>query len=336
MPHTCSQNSSRRRNFIAGCVTVFSVAILYSSFDPVPAGEDVSVRRSSVPPIVIDEGTVPLPVSSEALSDSVNSVAASDMPKTSSEASVAVEVPDGGLLSGMETIKFCYLLLKDGETFLENASDYSVVFHKEERINGDLKPLQTINLKVQHKPHIAVYMRWENGERGRQLLYSDQYEDGCMVVKFGGFKKMLPALKIDPNSAIAMAESRYPATQAGVLGMLKQILIHRERDLKRGHGVSCRRLQNQVVDERDCYCFLLKYDSREFSDVYRKSLILVDTRHHIPLMVRNYTWTEGAEELSDEELDKLTLIENYSFTGFDLNRELVAEDFSRDNPVYRM
>jgi hypothetical protein len=113
-------------------------------------------------------------------------------------------------------------------------------------------------------------------------------------------------------------------------------VIHREKDVSHGQGVTCLRLPNRIWDERDCYCFQYEYASAEFNEIYRKSLVLIDTRYHIPLQVINYTWATDVAELSQQELDEQTLIENYSFQALDFGRKLVVEDFSRDNPTYRM
>lgn len=320
---------------LAACITVLSVGVLYSSFDPVPAGEDLA--NFSPPQVAYTfsetETIVPLPpdatVTPEAQTDAVDA--------TTEAAEVTPAKPvEGSVLSSMETIKFCVLMLQDGARFMKNASEYTVNFHREERIGGDMKSPQSIAVKVQHTPHFAVYMNWQTGNRGQQVLFSEAYEDNCMVVKFGGLKRFLPAVRLDPHCSLAKAESRYPVTEAGVLGMINQILAHRQEDLKRGHGVSCVRLTNDEFDGNECYRFLLKYEDPKFNETYRKSLLLVDARRHIPLMVRNFTWATDSEDLSEDELDKATLIENYSFTNLDMSTKLAAKDFSRENPKYRM
>jgi len=335
MLRSSSRNPSGRRNFLAACVSVFSAAVLYTSFDPVPAGEDLVDFVAPQPVVIPMQIDVPLPPEA-ALLDSAE-VAVTDAQENQAEpAAPAQQAARGSVFSDMETIKFCVLMLQDGARYMENMSDYTAQFHKEERISGDLKKPQSMAIKVQHAPHFAVYMKWLNGERGRQVLYSQEYDDQCMTVKFGGLKRILPAVKVDPNCSIAKSESRYPITQAGVLGMIKQILAHREEDLKRGHGVTCTRLPNQEFDNHDCFCFLVNYEDQKYSEVYRKSLLLIDTRRHIPLMVRNFTWGTDCEGLSPEELDAATLVENYSFTNIDTSSKLAAKDFSRENPSYRM
>ncbi len=318
---------------LAACVTVFSVAILYSSFDPVPAGEDLVNYDPPPAAYVIDQSDVPVPPDANVIPATQAEQSANNTTTAATETSYPAQ---GGVLSNMETVKFCVLLLQDGARYMKSLNDYTVNFHREERIDGDMKEQQSIAMKVQHQPNFAVYMNWQTGDRGRQVLFSDAYEDGCMVVKFGGIRRFLPAVRVDPNCGLAKAETRYPITEAGVLGMIEQILAHRQEDLKRGHGVNCVRLTNDEFDGHQCYRFLLTYEDPKFNAAYRKSILLVDSRRHIPLMVRNFTWATDGEELSEEELDKATLIENYSFTKLDMNSELAVADFSRENPKYRM
>lgn len=337
MPRTISRNSPGRRNFMAACVTVLSVGVLYSSFDPVPAGEENFSRAAPVAP-QFDENSVPLPVQAESEVVEVGNTVAAEIATNipiDPDAALLKKGTSGSTLTNLESLQFCNLLLSDGERFINRFNAYTVKFHREERINGDMKCPQSIELKVQHEPHFAVYMKWLSGQKGQQVLYSDAYEDRCMVVKFGGFKRMLPALKLEPESSLAMAESRYPVTEAGLGGMIRQLKGHRERDIKRNHGLTCTRLENQQFAGQDCYCFLLKYDSPEISKVYRKSLMMIDCENHLPVMVRNFTWSADAN-LEGEQLDAVTMIEDYSFTDLQIQAEVVALDFSRENPRYRM
>ncbi len=341
---TCRRpgKSSRRSNALAFCVTAVSVGLLYCSFDPAPAGENgasLTHEQQSSPM----DFEIPLPVDIPRASDSEavplpGDVDSSDVVASETKAvAPPVASVQGNVLNDQETIRFTLLLLQEGARMLESVDNYTAAFHKQERINGDMTEAQSIEMKVQHAPHFAVYMKWRNGDKGRQVLYSDEYEDGNMVVKLGGLKgRFIPAVKLNPLSSQAMAESRHPITQAGILGMLQEMISHRRNDLNHGHGVKCTRLPNQEFDQRDCYCFLYEYESPEFSEQYRKSIVLIDTRHSIPMLVRNYTWAVESDGLTPEELDELTLIENYSFTEIDFARELVATDFSRDNPKYRM
>ena len=329
MPRICNVQSSGKRNFLAMCASAASIGVICCNFDPVPAGEDIQAARVAST-ITAPENTSDVPLPPEipvGSSGSLDQLPVIDAPRAS----------DSGELNNNDTIKFSLLLLKDGGRFIDNIDNYRVIFDKRERINGDIGETQTMELKVRHHPTFSVYMKWKNGDTGRQLLYNEEYEDKQMMVKLGGLKgRILPALKLDPMGSEAQAGARYPVTEAGLAGMIRQMIVHREKDLNHGHGVTCRRLANRTFDERECYCFKYEYSAREFNTLYRKSIVLMDTRYHVPLQVTNYTWSDNAEGMTPEQLDEMTMIEDYAFRQLDMGAKLVAEDFSRDNPAYRM
>lgn len=330
MVQTSSRTNATRSNLQAACVTAMTFAVLYCSFDPVPAGENTTdlktppevplLTKLSQPPT----DNVPLP------KDSITSKIALDSQSTTDKA-VTTEAEEA-----VPTVRENYLaMLRDGIRLMESVDSYTVLFTKEERINGDLMGPQILDMKVQHAPHFAVYMKWQNGEKGRQVLYSDEYDDGCLSLKFGGFKKLLPALRVDPNCANAKAESRYPVTQAGVLNMCRKLLKSREEEAGRD-DIDYIQLNDSEFDGRPCRCFMVTWTESCDDHPYRKHVIMLDRDLNIPLVVRNYTWSTGASDLSEEELDQSTLIENYSFSNLNLSTKLAAIDFSRDNPRYRM
>lgn len=329
MPRIRNIQSSGKRNFLAMCASAVSLGAICCSFDPVPAGEDLQlIRVNSAVTATDNTSDVPLPPGIQASpSDTVNSAQ-----------SIGVVQPvSSGDLNNHDAIKFSLLLLKDGGRFIDNIDNYRVTFEKQERIKGDIGALETMELKVRHFPTFSVYMKWKTGDAGRQLLYNDEYDDKQMVVKLGGLKgRILPALKLDPLGSEAKAGARYPVTEAGISGMIRQMIVHRENDLNHGHGIDCSRLANQVFDERECYCFRYEYSEPKFNTLYRKSIVLMDTRYHVPLKVTNYTWSENAEGMTPEQIDEMTMIEDYAFRKLDMGAKLVAEDFSRDNPAYRM
>ena len=329
MPRIRKFQSSFKRNFLAMCASAAGLGAICGSFDPVPAGEDVQFTRvKSVMTAREDTSDVPLPVGLQASpSDSVSPV----------QSVGEVQLVSSGGLSNNDAIKFSLLLLKDGGRFIDNIDNYRVIFEKRERIKGDIGELETMELKVRHAPNFSVYMKWKTGDTGRQLLYNEEYDDKQMVVKLGGLKgRILPALKLDPLGSEAKAGARYPVTEAGMSGMIRQMIVHRENDLSHGHGIDCRRLANEVFDDRECYCFRYEYSDPKFNTLYRKSIVLMDTRYHVPLRVLNYTWSDNAEGMTPEQLDEMTMIEDYAFRQLDMGANLVAEDFSRDNPAYRM
>lgn len=307
--------SCRKRNLSAILLAFLGVSALYFNFNPTPAGADP------------DE-----------LSGDVNLTAlmnADSLLQSQSAKGDGGESADEGSqhLSGRRALTFSLLLLEKGYEFLKQKPDYTATVFLQERVGGALCDPQVVNLKMRHEP-LSVYMKWLVGDKGRELLYVEGTNGGDMLVKVGGIKgKLLPPLKLNPVGDIAMREARHPATEIGMLELARQLIENRENDLRRESGVHCRMLDDQIFDERDCYCFLVWFDSRDLSPVYRKSLLLVDKEWCIPVVIQNYTWPVN-EDIDPSELDNETLVEHYRYSSVNFNQQLADADFDRSNGKY--
>jgi len=322
-------------NALAALLTCTSALIIFSCFDPVPAGEDLALAAPAASASAAgNETDVPVPPEARHLSGGNGSTVATA--KIVPEIATEPELTYSGNI-GDEHRTFFLLMLQDGARFLANTREYSAVFHKQERLQGDLTEVQQIDMKIRHTPHFSVYMKWKNGDAGRQALYSAAYEDGRVSVKLGGFKgRLLPAIRLNPSGDEAMAEARHPITEAGLLFLTKRLIDDRRVELKHNHQVTCSRLPNTTVDERPCFQFQFDYPDAAANPEYRKSVIAIDSRYHVPLLVQNWTWTAGTEQISAAELDEQTLVESYSFSALNFGISYADADFSRDNPKYRM
>jgi hypothetical protein len=324
-------------NTAAAMLAAGVVFLLVSCFDPVPAGEDLAVVRTAAEGGA-GEKEADVPVPPEARHLLPGSVASGGSALSISEPAV-VEV-SGPIFTGNigdDERTFCLLMLQDGIRFLSNARDYSVLFRKQERIGGDLSDVHVIDMKVREYPEFSVYMKWKNVDPGRQALYSATYEDGKLVVKLGGLKgRLLPAIHLDPHGTEAMAESRHPITEAGILFLAKRLIDDRRKELEQGISVKCTRLANTEVGERPCFQFQFDFPDAKSNPEYRKSVVAIDSQYHIPLQVQNWTWAAADFSGTDEELQEQTLLESYSFSGLNFGVKYAELEFSRENPKYRM
>lgn len=335
MPRTSHPAASGIPNAVAALLTCTSALVIFSCFDPVPAGDDLALATPSAPtPASGNELDVPVPPEARHIvdSNSPKNVAGTIVPEIAPEPPLAFT---GDI--GDEQRTFFLLMLQDGARFLSNTREYSTVFHKQERLQGDLTEVQQIDMKVRHTPHFSVYMKWKNGDAGRQALYSASYEDGKVSVKLGGFKgRLLPAIRLNPSGDEAMAEARHPITEAGLLFLTKRLIDDRRLEQDRNLQVKCCRLPNTSVDERPCYQFQFDYPDAGSCPEYRKSVVAIDSRYHVPLLVQNWTWSADSSEIPASELDEQTLVESYSFSGLNFGVKYADADFSRENPKYRM
>jgi Protein of unknown function (DUF1571) len=227
-------------------------------------------------------------------------------------------------------------ILKSGRVTFGQTPAYSATFIKRERIGSDVTDLTTIEIKVRHQP-FAVYLKWLEGPgAGKEVLYVDGENDGSMLVRLGGVKgRLIPAFKLDVTGALAMNQSRYPVTKAGILGLADSLIAHREMELRNQVHARARQEPDALCDGRTCAVYVFEFDDKERSPDYRKSIQYLDRRWNVPLQVENYGWPEPGQHLEGAALDEATLIEYYKYSNIVADGRLNDDDFSPSNPEYR-
>ncbi|WP_417378221.1 DUF1571 domain-containing protein [Gimesia sp.] len=312
-------------NVMASAIISAAIGILYFSFDPAPADADPNDMA------LVASKPVPIPVI--AYKPVVNSE--TSQAEKSGEAKQQSQ-QSNGMLTGRMAILMNQLLLEKGCRYLESISDYTATFSKQEYVGGELSENQVINLKCRHKP-FSVYMKWIVGDKGQELLYVDGENEEKMLVKMGGLKgRLVPTLKLDPLGSLAMQESRYPITKAGIKALAETIIEYRKKDLEENLNTECVMIPKQKYDGKDCYCFIAHFANRKESENYRKSVIYIDEKTCLPIFVRGFGWpAQDLATASPEELDEKTLIESYSFTDINLKSELATTEFDQTNSNYR-
>jgi len=241
-----------------------------------------------------------------------------------------------GQLEGRIALLLNLAMMDQARQRLEQVDDYTATFFKQERLDGgDLLDPQVMQLKLRHEP-FSVYMKWTEGDVGREVLYVDgQYENRMLVKKGGRMGRLLPSLKLDPHGSLAMGEARHPITEVGLLTLTKKILDYRRRDLGIAEGVTCRMTDNERIDNRECYCFAVEYASPQIDPLYRKTITWIDKELGVPICLKNYTWPDEKETAaSNPEIDEETLIEFYTYTDIKLDQRLAASAFDQANTEY--
>ncbi len=68
-------------------------------------------------------------------------------------------------------------------------------------------------------------MKWTEGDKGRQLIYVNGQNDDQVLVQLGGIAgRLAGTVALKPDDSRILAESRYPATCAGLLELTKKII----------------------------------------------------------------------------------------------------------------
>lgn len=305
------------------------MSLLYVNFDPTPTGLKAESIEAGVPGVL---AAVPAPVPRPQPGHQPAADWSTSAPEGGTETAPAAAQADA--LQGRWALRFNLLLLEKGAEQFKNVANYTATFLKQERVDGSICDPQVMELKLRHRP-FSVYMRWFVGDKGREVLYVDNENDGKMLVKLGGLKgRLLPVMRLDPNGSMALRESRHAITNVGLLNLARKIITYRRQELEAGVRIRCVMTDDQSFDKRPCYCFVVEYPDQETSNVYRKSVQYIDKELSLPVCIKNYTWPDTADEANADHLDELTLVEHYQYSDIRLNSALSDTDFDVANSDY--
>ena len=219
-------------------IALSAIAFLHLESSPTPAGSEVA-RRSS------NKSAFVMALAKPATSAMVTQTDASNADLSPEERSHA-------------TLREKMRLIEKGLAFLDKTPDYTAQFIKQELVNGDLLDEQEMEMKVRHAP-FSIYLKWITGESGREVLYVDGKNDGLMTAHGGGWKARIPAISLEPDSRLAMAESRYPITKAGLYHLGRMMLEIHQEDLQKKNIARCEKLADQTFDDRPCHALTASY-----------------------------------------------------------------------------
>jgi Protein of unknown function (DUF1571) len=340
--HQYLLTGENRRNSYATLIVLFTLGFYQWNTDPDACGGDpVAATRRNSPLLFVSLDLskpkhpaapveIPTPESQNVVSGSPP-VATIPTSTPAGPACEELQSPEGTILTGRWALKASQYRLQQGRELLEKTADYSAQFRRQERVNGELLDAEAMHMKVRHEP-FSYYMKWTEGDRGRQLIYVKGQNDDKVLVQPGGVAgRLTGALALAPDDARIMAVSRHPANCAGLLEMTKFILVCHESYLQLATGVSCEMRDGESFDNRPCFLTTLVYDNPTINPDCYKSLIFIDKELSLPVSVRNYTWIDGQAPATDDED---SLLEHYSFTELQINTQLSDDDFTKQK--YRM
>jgi hypothetical protein len=210
---------------------------------------------------------------------------------------------------------------------IESLHDYSCLFVKRERLNGELTPYTYLRLKVRHRP-FSVYLHFDGpaDERGQEAIYVEGRNGGKVVAHGVGLKAIAGTVHLDPTSPRAMAGSRHPITNIGILNMTR--MFH-DQGVKETQFGECevRYLPGARLDGRLCTCMETTHPvpRREFP--FHMIRVFVDEELNLPVRFETYDWPSRQGEAP-------VLSGEYTFLKLKLNNGFTDADFDERNPRY--
>lgn len=163
-------------------------------------------------------GSVPMPLLDSAphrVDRSESPIEPPVNPSTHSPISAPVSAPEP-----VDDLDAIDLLMDQGIDRLTGLENYRVTLERQERVRETLQPAETVVLSVRTEP-FAVRLEWPDGpNRGREVLYSGTECNGMMHIKLAKTLIPVPPMLLDPQSPLALSNSRHPITEAGLLHIL--------------------------------------------------------------------------------------------------------------------
>lgn len=229
---------------------------------------------------------------------------------------ITVMAANGGEIVEADAEKW----LVEAEAAYDRVESYTAIFHKQQRIAGELLDEENIFLKFRKKPY-SLYMKWVTEPyKGSELLYVVGWNKDRIKAHRGGFFSFI-VRNLDPNDPELMENELRPVTSTGVGFLLQTVAINMRKAIKAGvlrftergkENIYGRDTQVMVID--------IPYENAEDYDG-AQFVINQDVESKILLRIRVYD-RDGQ------------LIENYGYENLNLDARLSDADFDPKNPEY--
>ena len=186
---------------------------------------------------------------------------------------------------------------------------------RKELVGRGVQPEETILWRQRVTPR-SLHLVWI-GERlnGREVVYVEGANNGKMLVRLDGLRgRLMPLLKLAPDSPTARWSSRYPVNVVGYDALVKRIVENYDKARQRG-SLNVVDFGLQVLSGRQTHAFsvVLDYPEAQSGD-YHKMMVWFDLRSGLPVRFVG--------------LDRRgCLLEDYHWQKLRINQGLTDADF---------
>lgn len=211
---------------------------------------------------------------------------------------------------------------------LGRVESYTARFHKQERIDGKLGPVQSLAMKVRQRP-FAIYLKFLSPREGKELVYAEGHHDNKLVAHDVGLSRLLvPRLALSPDHPLALADSRHAVTEAGLSNLTDRLVHFRKLDLD-DNGAETELDRFTDTEGRDWLRSIHTHPEFHADRPFARVEVHYDPATFIPIEILNYDWPAPGQ------VGELLLAEHYAYENLDLDAELTAIDFDPANPDYQ-
>ena len=190
--------------------------------------------------------------------------------------------------------------------------NYTGTFTKQERIKGELGPVQVIAFKFRQEP-FSLFMEWKENPLGAdRMLYVEGQNDDKMLVHPTGLLKWVKCLKLGPNSKQAKKSTLRPCEKFGFRrNMLEALKVYRLA--KQNGELTTRSSGPKTIDGRE-YLILERILPKKKGYPSGRLVVRLDMEYLLPVQIECYN-------------RKGKLLGRYAFADLKFNTNLTDRDF---------
>lgn len=233
-------------------------------------------------------------------------------------------------LDGDEAKRLLLEVLLDDEARIDRVGGYTATFRKQERIRGTLRDEETLAIKVRHRP-FAFYGKFIAPRPGKEVVYAEGHHGGKVIATGGGVSRLIiPRLALEPNSPLALADSRHPVTDAGLANLIHRLAKFRKLDLEDPDASTT---LDRWTDSQGKLWFrsVHTHPQQNPERPFARVEVLYDCCSLFPMQITNFDW--NVAKAGDTGVVG-ALAERYRYDDLEVDVPLTALDFDPANPNY--
>jgi hypothetical protein len=214
-------------------------------------------------------------------------------------------------------------LMAEAQRSFQGVRDYSCLFVKREKIQGQLGAENLIDMRVRNQP-FSVYLRWVGPPNlaGQEACYVAGANNGQLRVHSTGIAGAVGFVSVATNDPRVMQNNRHPITEAGI-GHLIEIYSQRWEVERRLNKTTVHVGEFQYNQKRCIRVELIRPDNQGGQFYSYRTLLYFDKGTHLPIRVESYDWPKPGGPPGGE------LFETYSYANLKLNPGVPDAVFNR-------
>lgn len=210
--------------------------------------------------------------------------------------SLLSQAPDGGvpreLAEKVMTETPQAELIEMGREAVRGLGTYKYRMAKQERVKGELLPVQDIDMFVQEKP-FAVRLHYVGGPaKGRKVLYNTKERPDDFRVREHGFLGVFGAMWISVDSGMAKSDSNHTVKEAGMGPLLDRF----SSDLKKAEGLGGMGIKHDGWNGKGHWCTTYVAPNGGKGFAAASSRICTDVNTRLPSGVVSYDASGNLQE----------------------------------------